>query len=458
MINHDLIPCIGNEAIVARVQTAGDIVRSAYITDTGTYIKLNEDAVRVLELCNGINTVSDIIDMLATEYSDDPQTKDMTLNFLKQLKETDVVKFLSEKTREPKNINPETNLFSPLQYVYIECTNACNLKCLHCYNDSGVKLKQELTTEEIKEIIDKLGRLSVLNVILTGGEPLLRKDIFEIIEYIRGKPMSVTLFTNGILIDEEVTNKIKNYKILRVIVSLDGANPETHDKFRGVPRAFEKTKNAIRLLAQRGIFVTINTCINKFNKNEIPQILQLIKDLGVSDYVIGPIYSAGRAKGRVKDIGITPEEYPQLVKTIRNCEKQIFGKEKVFVQSSPFKGNCGIGMRFLVIKPDGTLIPCVSADAEDFYLGNVKKDAIEEVWNKSSVLNKLREIDLRNDEKCATCEHFQFCKGGCRLSAYQAVSDILAPDPVTCIYYRCIAPDIVTALVGESEKIGFEVR
>jgi radical SAM protein with 4Fe4S-binding SPASM domain len=426
------------------------------MTHTGTFAQLNEDALKFLELCDGTNTIEDVTNTLAKEYPEDPEVKEMARTFLDQLKEKNLIEFAPEKTREPRKIHPEADLFTPLQNVYIECTNACNLRCLHCYNNSGPKPENELTTEEIKKIIDETAKLHALNIIFTGGEPFVREDIFELMEYTRRKPMSVIMFTNGFLMNEEAADRIKNLEILRILVSLDGARPETHDKFRGVPGAFQRTKKAIKLLTERGVNVTIDTCINRLNKEEIPQILQLIKDLGAKEYIMGPMYSAGRAEKRIDDYGITFDEYQRLVKPIREWEKKVFGMDKVSVRPNPLS-NCGIGMRSIVIKADGTFIPCTSADPQRFSLGNVRKDSIKKVWNNSITLNEIRKIDLGNNKKCRECTHFSYCKGGCRLTAYQALGDVTLPDPTACIYYCGIAADISMA-TEESQTISFEVR
>lgn len=454
---NNFIPSIKDDVTVSRVQINGEINKLAYLTDTGTYIRLNDDALKVLELCDGTNTITDIINELKREYEEDPQVRDVVLHFVTQLEEEKIIRFMRKRTKEPRRINPEVKLVSPLQHVYIEVTNACNLKCLHCYNNSGKITEQELTRGEIKKVIDELANLNVLNIILTGGEPLLRKDLFAIIKYIRKKPMSVTLFTNSTLLNEEVANKLKDCKVLKVLISLDGANAKTHDDLRGMKGAFEKTINAIKMLREREIYVTVNICINRFNKDEIAQLLQLVRDLGVNDYIIGPLYSAGRAKGKIEELGISTSEYRKALETIRFSERQIFGRDKIFVRPSSL-ANCGIGMRSIVIKSNGTLIPCTSAEEESFGLGNIRKNSLEDVWNNSELLNKLRGIDLRTTEKCGKCDYFNFCRGGCRLNAFQMFYNLMSPDPFSCVYYSCVAQDVIITPMKESETIEFEVR
>lgn len=453
---HNIIPCIRENVTVGQVRANGEISKLAYLTDTGTYIRLNNDALKLLELCNGTNTITDIINELKREY-EDPQVREVVWDFVTHLEEEQIVKFTRKRAKEPIKINAEAKLVSPLQHVYIEVTNACNLRCLHCYNNSGVRIEKEFTIDEIKKVISDLANLNVLNVILTGGEPLLRKDLFEIMEYIRRKPMSVTLFTNGTLLNEEVANKLKDCEVLKVLISLDGANPKIHDDFRGMRGAFEKTINAIKLLRQRGINVTVNICINRFNKNEIAQLLQLVRDLRVNDYIIGPLYSAGRAKGKIEELGISVNEYKKALEKIRFCEKQIFGRDKIFVKPSSI-ANCGIGMRSIVIKSDGTLVPCTSAEAESFGLGNIRKKSLRDLWNNSELLNELRAIDLRTTEKCGRCNYFSFCKGGCRLNAFQMFCDLMRPDPFSCVYYSCVAQDVIYTPMKERETIEFEAR
>jgi len=459
MFYHDadrLIPCVSDNLLVVGAQAIQN-AKLAYITDTGKYIKLNDDALKILELCDGRHTVREVLDALRQEYTNDLEVREVAVNFIIQLEKAGIIQFLERKRKRPRKINPEVKLSNPIQHIYIEVTNACNLKCKHCYNDSGVKLKRELTTEEIKKILDECAKLNVLNIVLTGGEPLLRKDLFKVIEYARKKPMSVTLFTNGTLVDEKIAHKLKQQGVLRILVSLDGASERTHDAFRGVKGAFKKTINAIKLLKNEGLHVTVNVCINKFNKGEIPQLLKLIKRLDVNDYILGPLYSAGRAEGKIEELGISIEEYRKILTQIRVLEKRIFGMEKIIVTESRL-GHCGIGTRSLTIKADGTIIPCVSASSDRFSLGNIRKESIEHVWNNSRLLNELREIDLRNAQKCGCCEHFSYCRGGCRLNAYQMFHDLFSPDPYACAYYSYVAQDIVIKPLDEVGEVKFEVR
>jgi len=139
----------------------------------------------------------------------------------------------------------------------LHITNLCNLKCKHCYASAGNELNNELTYDEIIDIIDQLAEMNINYITVSGGEPLARKDVYEIIQYIKSKNINVMITTNGTLIDEEVVKKLKELKIDSVQVSMDSHIPEIHDKFRGVEGSFDRAVQAIKLCKKNNIKINI---------------------------------------------------------------------------------------------------------------------------------------------------------------------------------------------------------
>lgn len=335
--------------------------------------------------------------------------------------------------QKPKKTVSSAYLCHNLEKAFLEVTSNCNLRCLHCYGDFGYK-KDELMIDDWKAIIDELDRLNVLEVHFTGGEPFLRKDIFELVDYVRKKPMAVTISTNGTLIDKHVADRIKESKISAVRVSLDGANPKTHDELRGVKGTFEKAINSIRLLVERKVCVRINCCITKHNFKETPQMLSLFEKLGVNEYVSSLLYFSGRDQSP-PDLCFSPNDYEELEFVVKAVGLRSFMED---INMNEYKSNeevvnCGVGTGSIVIKSDGKAIPCPYFDTEEFIVGDVKRSSIREIWENSELLNKLRAINARQISKCSGCKYLMFCRGGCRARAYRVMGDMYGPDPFACI-------------------------
>ena len=180
--------------------------------------------------------------------------------------------------------------------VVWDITYACNLKCKHCYASAGKSLENELTTEEAKQVIDKLDRATVPIIAFSGGEPLVRKDIFELTQYAADKGIYVAIATNATLITKEKAREIKDAGVRFIQISLDGANAETHDKFRGINGVYEKTIQGIKNCVNEGFFVNIAATATKYNYQEIPKIIDLCEQLNVNWFMLYNFVPTGRGE------------------------------------------------------------------------------------------------------------------------------------------------------------------
>ncbi len=339
--------------------------------------------------------------------------------------------------------------------VVWDITYACNLKCKHCYATAGKPLPDELTTEESKETIDTLDKAGVPIIAFSGGEPLVRSDILELTRYAADKGIYVAMATNGTLITEEKAKEMKKAGIQFVQISLDGKDAETHDSFRGVPGAFEKTMEGIKNCLKEGIFVNIATTATHYNYEEIPEIIDLCEKIGVNWFMAYNFVPTGRGKFIEKN-DLTPEEREELLKMLyeklkksevnvlstspqfaRVALEKEFGDRKTIpthfytldlkgklVDLAEFIGGCGCGRFYCAIRPNGDIDPCVFFPLT---VGNIKRDDFEEIWEKNKVFTELRNKDILNSN-CGNCEYRYYC-GGCRARAYGYFGDYLAPDP-----------------------------
>lgn len=339
----------------------------------------------------------------------------------------------------------------PPRLIAWELTNACNLACIHC-RASAIKdpTPDELSTAEAKHFVDELVEYKPI-IILTGGEPLLRSDVYDIAKYASGHGLRVVLATNGTLLTPDIAKKLKDVGIQRVSISIDGSTKETHDIFRGETGAFEAALRGIDILKNAGLSFQINTTITKRNLTEIPNIYELALELGASALHIFLLVPTGRGE-EIETEEIPSEEYERVLnwfydksKTSRiqlkaTCAPHYF---RIMRQRAKTEGikitrethgleamtkGCLGGSGFCFVSSKGDVYPCGYLPA---LAGNIRQKPFKNIWEKSKVFNDLR--DMRKLKgKCGECEYRAVC-GGCRARAYALTGDYLDEEPY-CMY------------------------
>ena len=198
--------------------------------------------------------------------------------------------------------------------IFWELTKGCNLRCIHC-RASATELSSpdDLSTETAKAIIDQIAAVSSPILVLSGGEPLFRKDIFELARYGTDKGLRVALATNGTLVTKQVAQKIIDSGVKRVAISLDGADALTHDTFRGIPGAFDAAITGFRNLKDLGMSVQINTTIARHNAHQLPQVLELAKSLGADALHTFLLVPVGCGVDIATEQMVPPEEYERML-------------------------------------------------------------------------------------------------------------------------------------------------
>ncbi len=339
-----------------------------------------------------------------------------------------------------------------LRLVAWELTRSCNLNCVHC-RASAEKgpFPGELSTERCKEIIDEIAQVGSPIVILTGGEPLLREDIFELTSWGDEKGLRMVMATNGTLLSREMVQKMKESGIKRVSISLDGPNEEMHDEFRKVPGAFKGALEGIRILKEAGLPFQINTTVTKHNSAYIGEILDLAVRLGAEAHHLFLLVPTGRARDMV-DQEIEAQEYEDILHWFYNMRDKVPLHLKatcaphyyrVLRQEAHAKGEkvtyqtygldavtrgCLGGISFCFISYEGIVQPCGYLELN---CGDLRVSSFQEVWRSSDIFNQLRDFSLY-EGKCGRCEYIRVC-GGCRARAYEATGNFLAQEPL-CAY------------------------
>jgi AdoMet-dependent heme synthase len=341
---------------------------------------------------------------------------------------------------------------SKLRLVAWEITRNCNLECIHCRASATMgPYTGELDTKAGFKLLDQMAELGEPIVILTGGEPLLRQDIFDIAKYGTKKNLRMVMAPNGTLITDKIANKLVESGIKRISISLDGASNKSHDQFRGVKGAFDGALNGIQHAKNAGIEFQINTTITKANLDQIPAIQQLAIDLGAVAHHIFLLVPTGRGK-YIIDQEITSQEYEETLNWFYDqkektplqlkatCAPHYYrilrqrAKEDGKIVNFQTHGldavtrGCLGGTGFCFISHRGVVQPCGFLDVN---CGDVTGESFVQIWKHSKVFKQLRNFNELKG-KCGECEYKRVC-GGCRARAYEATGDYMAEEPL-CSY------------------------
>ena len=293
------------------------------------------------------------------------------------------------------------NMFSFFDIVYLELTRACNLKCIHCLNNSGIKQKDELTKDELLKLIKKLSSLGVQEIRFTGGEPLLFNGIYDLIKFATEEGICTSLGTNGTLITKEVAKELKESGLKKVVVSIDG-NKKTHDKIRG-KKNYQKAMHGLKYLQKNGINVRVNSVIMKSNMDDVIKLAKKMSRKKITIF-IRRFISSGRGK-ELENNMLNKKDYNY----VRNkLQKELTKKTYVnghYLRNDegvnsriklPFEiRGCKAGQRAITILPNGDINLCGFLAAQDFpKVGNIKElDDFLDFWiliNKNDHLLNLR--------------------------------------------------------------------
>jgi AdoMet-dependent heme synthase len=339
-----------------------------------------------------------------------------------------------------------------LRLVAWEVTRSCNLNCVHCRASSERgPYGGELDPGKAMTVLDEIARTGRPIVILTGGEPLLREDVFDLAAHGTDLGLRMVMATNGTLITPEVTDRMAKSGIQRVSISLDGPDSESHDRFRQVEGAFQGALAGIEELRRAGIEFQINTTVTRNNLDQVDDMLGLAVRLGAVAHHLFLLVPTGRARDLAEQ-EIEALDYERLLHwfygmrdrvplhlkatcaphyyRILRQEARARGEKVTFETyglDAVTRGCLG-GTAFCFIGHAGIVQPCGYLELN---CGDLTKSTFEEVWEGSAVFRNLRDFSLY-EGKCGRCEYLRVC-GGCRARAYEATGNYLAEEPL-CSY------------------------
>jgi len=331
-------------------------------------------------------------------------------------------------------------------------TKACNLRCLHCHVSAREALPDELNIQEAMSAVDEMKNLGTQALIISGGEPLLRKEfVTALIQYCEDNGIITAMLSNGLLINHEVALELKDAGLKAIGLPIDSVYPAVHDKLRNVPGTFNKTVSAIKACINMDLEVVVTTMALKDSFDEIPKRVDFLENLGVDEVAVYDLVPVGRGHG-VMDQAMTQEQRVSLIRYLQAKQEE---GEMVFTMSGGMPlypeisleihrarnskpkdllikefwidhaVGCHAGIMYFSLRPNGDIFPCTFLPIK---VGNIRQHNLRDIWYNSEALNSLRQRQTLKG-KCGGCEYRETC-GGCRGRAYAYTGDWLETDPV----------------------------
>ena len=371
---------------------------------------------RILEYCDGAHPVEIIAGILANEmHMEKAEAMTYVTNFLDELSREGMIAWRGEASYK-------TKLPAPRQ-VFWDITAHCNLRCVHCYNADEKPDDRDLSTEQVKRTLDELSEAGVQTLTFSGGEPFIRKDFVDLVTYAAGLGFGyVSVATNGTLLDRDTARQLKHPK-LYIQVSIDGDVAEIHDRMRGVAGCFDEAVRGLQALLAEGVQTKVCTTATLLNVDRVPEIIQLMKDLGVTNHRVQGVTPAGRGKKNAAEIMLPPGRMKRLMEYLisRNMDPQGLSFTLGTPPDQPvdFSGSgvCSAGNSYCSITSDGYVVPCTYFPATN--AENVRQHTFQWIWDNSTLLNYFRNIKLEEIKgHCRECKWFMRCRGGCRAECY----------------------------------------
>jgi len=332
-----------------------------------------------------------------------------------------------------------------------EMTAACNLRCIHCHASGGKRAADELTTEEAKRLLDQLAEVGEFRMMaFTGGEPLVRRDLFELLAYSKALGFTNTMATNATLIDDAVARRLRRCGVVIAAVSLDGFDAATHDMVRGLPGAFEAAVKGMRALRRAGILLHINITAMEYNMGQMEPLMALVDQLGAGILLMYQLVPVGRGRG-IREAALDLGANERLIRFMARAQRVteaimepvagpqywpfLLGRDGVAsgtllrLAETVFHG-CSAGRGFVYVKPNGEVWPCPFIEVS---CGSVRQTPFPIIWTTSTILKDLREREKLLKGRCGECQYRRLC-GGCRGRAWATTGDYLAEDPSCFIH------------------------
>jgi mycofactocin radical SAM maturase len=335
----------------------------------------------------------------------------------------------------------EMGLSAPVNVTW-EVTYACNLRCIHCLSASGAPRPGELATQQALALIDALAAARVFQLNIGGGEPFVRPDFLDLMDYAHEKGLVTCISTNGTLITEEIAARL-DHPLVYIQVSLDGGSPESNDAIRG-EGTYHKVLHALELLRGRNIEVSINTVLTRGSFRELDRLAKLAASYGAK-FRCSRLRPSGRGKRSWAALNVSREQMLAFSEWLSSNLNVSTGDSFFSVSSEERRAlglnMCGACKLTCCVSPCGEVYPCAFLQEEEFRAGKLPEEDFADLWNTSPVFGSFRQLEIKS---CENCFRFDMCHGGCPAIAYHTQRKLGVPDPgclVNCIAVKSVGAE-----------------
>ena len=322
-----------------------------------------------------------------------------------------------------------------------EITAKCNLQCRHCLSaEMRQTIADELDFKQCHAFIDELDRMEVFQINFGGGEPFLRQDFPDILDYAHSKGITTCVSTNGTVLDSDLVSRLSGMPLLRIQVSLDGATAATNDAIRGTG-TYNRILEGIGLLCNANIpHLSINTVVTRTNFHEIEPLCKLASDYGIHTR-LSRFRPSGDAKRVWQEFHMDPAQLAWLSEFL-SAHHEVLTGDSFFSITKEDRlelgmNMCGAARMTCSVLPDGSVYPCAFLCDEPFRSGNITRESLGGIWLHSGAFNAMRSIRV---EACERCSRFPLCHGGCPAVAYFFAESLNHPDPECIASFQREAP------------------
>ena len=351
---------------------------------------------------------------------------------------------IGDKQASQDHYNDDFTIY-PLQGVWLNIESRCNINCRHCFLGEKQQVDNKLSPQEMRQLaieIRKIGSKNGVKVDITGGEPLLRKDMIEIFEALNISGIEPNFITNGLLFTEEIISYLAKNKI-STTVSLDGFNKESHEFIRGIG-TYDKTVKNIKWCVDKGVPVTLSITIHLKNQHEVIDYFKFADELGVDRVIINFLNNFGNAESNGLKI---PNEFTVIKKILEYAieDARLFNKlidtaisKLIETVLFPIRTDCcGSGINTCAITANGDVYPCPSFQIKQYKAENIRSRPFDEIWKDKKTFSEHRSINVNTlNNVCEKCDFRLFCGGGCRAQAYYTNNNDLKARSEKCTDYR----------------------
>ncbi len=401
---------------------------------------------QVVRRCDGRHTLQELAESLSREM--ELEAGD-TVQFIRQAVEAGLVSTTPDLVPAYRGRSQAIGC-GKLEELWITTNLSCPLRCKHCLVNGGKEPVKPMTTREIEKLVDDAVALGVKRIYFTGGEPFMRKDLFDLIQYVVARAQLVIL-TSGVFLTQEKVAKLKalgNGNLL-IQVSLEGPDAETNDVIRG-KGSFNKAVQSIKWLVEAGLPPIVTTTITGLNHQRVTETTQFLASFGVVDHHVLWLHRRGRTRENSDGLLLPGARVAEVMEELRQTSKRlgivVDNEESLRVRVTGRRGRkndlCNSCFGVLSVDTDGHVYPCAAlSGASGFDCGSIKEKSLQEIWLGSPVANWIRENSVQKRVGCNSCYLKFFCGGGCFAQSwfdYEITAGygcIMAPDPY-CEAYK----------------------